>query len=96
MMNHQCGRLAILPFGIALGVVSGLGSLVLAWLALKYQMGAPMVHQMASLYKSYAPTMEGALWGGLWGFVHGFVVGVLIALIYNLCLKCCCFKTKKL
>ena len=89
MMNHHCCRLGILPFAFALGITSGLGVMVLGWLAWKFELGTSIVHLSGSLYKGYAPSLEGGLWGGLWGFIDGFVMGLILAIIYNLCLLCC-------
>lgn len=89
MMNHHCCRLGVFPFALAIGITSGLGMLIMGLLAMHYHWGTPVVNLVASLYKGYAPTVEGALWGGLWGFIDGFICGIVIVFIYNICIRCC-------
>jgi len=95
---HGCGKLNILALGIAGGIMSALGTLLLAWLAASHGLGMPMVEMMGSFYKGFTATMSGAFVGALWGLLHGFIWGVLFGLIYNwsLCMvHClCCVKFK--
>jgi hypothetical protein len=100
MTNNQSGNcccgLGVLSLALAMGVVWGLGTLFLGWMASTHQWGVPMVHVIGSVYRGFEPTMTGAWWGGLWGFVDGFVGGVVLALVYNAVQRCCkkCCKKK--
>lgn len=88
-----CGRLCVGGLAVAAGVINGLSVMIIAWLASTYAYGLPFVHLVASLYKGYAPGLEGALWGGLWGFLDAFIVAVIFGWIYNgilMCCRCCC------
>lgn len=91
-------RLCIFGIAIAAGMVNGLGMLVLGWLATAYNFGVPIIHLMGTVYRGYAPNLEGVLMGSLWGFIDAFIAGLLFALVYNgiICLcKCCCRGCKK-
>jgi len=85
MDKGECTATKICPFslGLSIGVVTGLYMLLLAWVALFKGYGVDMVHQVASVYLGYAPTIVGGVIGGVWGLVDGFVFGFIVGWIYN-------------
>ncbi|MCF7874174.1 MAG: bacteriophage holin [Candidatus Omnitrophica bacterium] len=75
-------KLKILAFGLALGILWGLGALVLGILAI-FGYGLTWVAVLSSVYIGYGATILGSLVGALWAFVDAFVGGVLFAWLYN-------------
>ncbi|MCX7120838.1 MAG: hypothetical protein NTZ67_03560 [Gammaproteobacteria bacterium] len=84
------GKIYPVSFGFALGVISGLGTMLLCWMGARYGFGLPVIALMGLLYHHAAPTLIGGLWGFFWGFLHMFVFGVLAAWIYNGTTGCFC------
>lgn len=84
------GKLYPVSFGFALGIISGLGWMILAWLGSRYHFGLPLIGVMTSVFRDYTATFTGGLWGLLWGFLSNFVFGVLVASVYNCSSKCFC------
>ena len=84
-------RLGVMAFGLASGIVWGLGMLVLGLASTWFMWGTPLVVSMGSFYTGYEPTVWGSFVGGLWGFCDGFIGGVVFAWLYNMfsCKKCC-------
>jgi len=93
--KHDCVKAKLCPFslGVALGVAEAVFMLLFAWAGHFWHYGTPIIHQIATLYIGYAPTIIGGVYGGLWGLLDGFVFGFIIALVYDFCLCCCCAKT---
>jgi len=91
--NGSYAKLKTCAFGFALGFTNGLGMALFAWAGWLGKYGIDMIHQIASVYYGYAPTLVGGLIGGAWGFLNGFIFGMIVACVYNLCLCCCCKKS---
>lgn len=89
MTNHHCCRLNVFSFALAAGLTWAIGTFFLGIIAMHYLLGSPIVTQLATLYKGFAPTVGGAFWGALWAFIDGFLGGLIFAFIYNLCIRCC-------
>jgi hypothetical protein len=92
----KCGKLSVCNLGMSLGLVFGLTMMVLAYLAMVFGVGAPMVKMYSSVYAGYHASALGGIVGLLWGFLQGFVFGGLIAMFYNFCRCCCPCKTCKM
>jgi hypothetical protein len=90
--NSNYLKLSVCRFGFAVGVANGLSMMCLAWMAMCWGLGAPMISLVASVYHGYGATLIGGLYGAGWGFLDGFVFGIVAAFFYNLCLCCCCKK----
>ena len=93
--EYTPAKLCPFSFGVALGLTEGLFLLLFAWAGHFWYFGVSIIHQIATIYYGYAPTLMGGFYGALWGFLDGFVFGFILALIYDLCLGCCCAKTAK-
>lgn len=78
--NH---RLSVMAFGLALGIMWGVGMLVLGFAAHWFMWGTPLVTTMGSAYVGFEPTLWGSVIGGVWGFCDGFIGGVVLAWLYN-------------
>ena len=96
LVKTEIARNKLCPcsFGVALGVAKGLFVLLLAWAGHLWHVGLPMIHQIATVYYGYAPTITGGFYGAFWGFLGGFVFGMVVGFVYNFCLCCCCIKGK--
>lgn len=91
MHDHHCRccKLSVVSFAFATGITWALGILFLGFIAMKYDVGGPVITLLGSIYKGYDASMGGAWWGALWGLIDGFIGGAVLAYIYNLCLRCC-------
>ncbi len=94
MQGHECGRcyycsrLSPLSLAMAAGIVFGLGTMFLGWVAGVNGWGMAMVQLMSSVYTGFGPSWMGGVWGGIWSFVDGFISALVFAWLYNLCLCC--------
>ena len=71
-----------LPFGVAIGVVWGVGVLLAGLMAMTGY-GAIFVNALGSVYLGYGASIVGALIGAVWALIDGLVAGALIAWVYN-------------
>lgn len=84
------GKIYPVSFGFAFGILSGLGTMLLAWMGARWSFATPIVKLMSHVYYHYECTFVGGLWGFFWGFLHSFVFTLLAAVIYNASLCCFC------
>ena len=82
------GKIYPVSFGFAFGILSGLGTMLLAWAGARWGFGLPLINLLSSVYHHYAATFVGGLWGFFFGFLHSFIFTLLVAMIYN-CSLCC-------
>jgi len=94
-MLGKCGGFHVCAFGLALGIVWGLGVLLLGLAAWQFAWGVAFLDLLASVYVGYAATLTGSLIGFGWGFLDAFIGGVVFAFLYNLFATYCCGKTKE-
>jgi hypothetical protein len=92
---HGCHRFHILCFGLALGIVWGVGVFLMGISAMFSGWGIDLVKLTGTTYLGYQPTWIGSLIGGLWGFVDAFIGGVIFAAIYNALGHCCKKRNKQ-
>ena len=94
-MSEGKTKFAVVPFGLAAGILWGLGVLITGIVTTAHgTWGIDFVNAMGSVYVGYTNTYLGSVIGGLWGFVDGFVGGIIFAWLYNgltccICRKCC-------
>ena len=79
-MNGSFSKLHAVSFGLALGIIWGLGMLITAIFASFTGWGSMFITTMGSVYIGYSPTFIGALIGGALGFLDGFIGGFSLAL----------------
>jgi len=75
-------KLDVKAFSLSFGITSGIGIMVLGWLAIT-GWGIKLVDVMSSLYIGYSASFWGGIIGGIWAFVDWGVGALIIALIYN-------------
>jgi uncharacterized membrane protein len=71
-----------IPFGIAIGVVSGLGVLVATVRAVQIHGGNTLI-LLRKFFPGYTISPAGCAIGMVWGFVYGFLAGAAVAVLYN-------------
>jgi len=95
-MSNGKLKLAVVPLGLAFGILWGLGILITGIVTTWHgAWGMDFITAMGSVYVGYTNTYLGSLVGGLWGFVDGFVGGVIFAWLYNCITSCMCGKCDK-
>jgi len=83
-MSQQYVKLNPVRFGVALGLIWGLGWLLVSWMGWCFGFAVPLIRIWGSAYIGMAPTFWGGIVGGVWGFVDFFVFGLLVAWVYNI------------
>ena len=78
--NSSYVKLSICGLGVAFGITKGLGMMCLAWAAMQWGIGMPLISLIASVYHGYGASLIGGLYGAGWGFLDGFLFGMLVAL----------------
>ena len=81
--QQRKGELAVISFGLAVGVVWSAGVFLLAIATAFFEWGTVAAMMLSSLYVGYGPTFVGSIAGAVWGFVNGFLFGVAVAFVYN-------------
>ncbi len=81
--NPQPGPLAVISFGLAVGLTWALAVFLLGIDAGLFDWGVTVVAVLSSLYIGYEPTFVGSVAGTVWAFADGFIGGVIIAWLYN-------------
>lgn len=82
-MERQHTDLHAVAFGLALGLLWGVGVALLALTTWLFGYGHGFVEGLGQLYLGYDHDPLGALIGFVWGFFDFFVFGWLIAFLYN-------------
>lgn len=88
MWTGKCKCMCLGPFslGLALGVLSGLATLLIGLWALKFGLPTNVATQMGMAI----PTSMSAAWTeSLWSLITGFIFGFFLAIFYNI--FACCF-----
>lgn len=71
-------------FGLACGILWGLGMLLLTLASKFWGYGTEWVNLMNTIYMGAGTaTWLAVLLGGVWGFLDGFIGGWLLAWLYN-------------
>jgi hypothetical protein len=76
-------RLNVKAFGLACGILWGLGLFLLAWWFVIRGISPESKTFIERAYIGYRLTAGGSLMGLVWGFVDGLVGGVVFAWLYN-------------
>lgn len=69
--------------GIALGLTSVLGVVVLGLASMVFGVGAEMVAMLSTLYLGYDMSIQGIVVGAIWAFIDGLIMGIVFATMYN-------------
>jgi len=82
-------KLNVKAFGLACGVVWGLGLFLLTWWIIAFEGSSGEVPFLGLIYRGYRISCWGSVAGLIWGFCDGFVGGFVFAWLYNfLSAKC--------
>jgi len=77
-------KLGVMAFGLAFGIMWGVGILFLGLASYWMMWGSSMVTMLGSFYVGFNSTIVGSFIGGLWGFCDGFIGGAVLAWLYNI------------
>ena len=83
MQNTQRATLGTISFGLAVGIVGAVATVILGVSAAFLDWGVLVVQVLSSLFVGYGPTFIGVAAGAVWAFFDGFVIGVAVAWVYN-------------
>ena len=72
-----------LPLGMAVGIVSGLGVLLMTARAVQVKGGNTLI-LLRKFFPGYSISPTGCVIGMIWAFVEGFLVAATVAVLYNL------------
>lgn len=81
--NLQPVPLAVISFGLAVGLTWALAVFLLGIAAGLFDWGVTVVAVLSSLYIGYEPSFVGSVAGTVWAFADGFIGGVIVAWLYN-------------
>ena len=76
-------KLIVKAFGLAVGIVWGVGMFVLGIIAMAFGYGDRFVEILSSLYIGYKATFLGSIVGAVWGFIDAGIGGIIVAWLYN-------------
>jgi hypothetical protein len=76
-------RLNVLAFGIACGLVWGLGLFCLTWWIIAFDGASGERTLIGLIYRGYTVSPVGSVIGLLWALPDGFAGGVVLAWLYN-------------
>lgn len=79
--------MAVVSFGLALGIVSAVFIFAIGIASWLFGWGTFVVGMLSSLYIGYSPSFVGAISGAVWAFVDGLIGGALFAWVYNKLLR---------
>ena len=78
-------RLNALAFGLACGLIWGLGLFIITWWIIAFDSQQPgEATVLGQVYRGYEITTIGSIIGLVWGFFDGLIGGVIFAWLYNL------------
>ena len=83
MQDTQHATLGTVSFGLAVGIVGAVVTVILGISAAYLDWGVLVVQVLSSLFVGYGPTFIGVAAGAVWAFFDGFIVGVAVAWLYN-------------
>jgi hypothetical protein len=76
-------KLNVLAFGLACGLVWGLGVFCLAWWVMAFEGATHDPMFLGHIYRGFDISPLGSIIGLGWGLGDGFVAGVILSAIYN-------------
>lgn len=76
-------KLDVFAFGLACGMVWGLGVFFLAWWVMAFEGATGDLLVLGHIYRGFDVSPVGSVIGLLWGAGDGFVGGAILALVYN-------------
>jgi hypothetical protein len=77
-------KLNVLAFGLACGLLWGLGVFCLAWWVMAFEGATGDLMVLGHLYRGFNISPVGSIFGLVWGLCDGFFAGLILAVLYNL------------
>ena len=77
-------KLNVKAFGLACGLIWGLGLFFLTWWVIAFEGPTQQVTMIGHLYRGYRISPMGSIIGLGWGFFDALIGGVVFAWLYNL------------
>ena len=81
-------KLNVLAFGLACGLVWGLGVFCLPWWVMAFEGATGDLMVLGHIYRGFNISPLGSVIGLVWGLFDGFFGGLILAAIYNLLVGC--------
>ncbi len=81
-------KLNVLAFGLACGLIWGLGVFCLAWWVMAFEGATGDLMVLGHLYRGFNISPLGSVFGLVWALFDGFFGGLILAAIYNLLVNC--------
>jgi hypothetical protein len=81
-------KLNVLAFGLACGLVWGLGVFCLAWWVMAFEGVTHDSMVLGHIYRGFNISPLGSVIGLVWGLFDGFFGGLIMAAIYNALVGC--------
>lgn len=81
-------KLNILAFGLACGLIWGVGVFVLAWWVMAFEGATGDLLVLGHIYRGFNISPLGSLIGLAWGLCDGFISGLILAAVYNWFASC--------
>lgn len=82
-------KLNIKAFGLACGIVWGLGIFFLTWWILFFEGNSVGPTFLSRIYRGYTITPVGSLVGLVWAAIDGWIGGLIFAWVYNALVGLC-------
>jgi hypothetical protein len=76
-------KLDVAAFGLACGIVWGLGLFCLTWWIIAFEGATGDPTLIGRIYRGYSVSPAGSLIGLLWAFPDGLAGGAILAWLYN-------------
>jgi hypothetical protein len=76
-------KLDVLAFGLACGLIWGLGVFGLAWWVMAFEGATGDLMGLGHVYRGFNVSPLGSVIGLLWATPDGFAAGALLAWLYN-------------
>jgi hypothetical protein len=77
-------KLNVKAFGLACGLIWGLGLFFLTWWVIAFEGATQQITMIGHLYRGYRISPVGSIIGLVWGFFDALIGGVVFAWLYNL------------
>ena len=76
-------KLNVMAFGLACGIVWGIGVCCLAWWVMAFEGATGDLLVIGHIYRGFDVSPAGSVIGLVWGLLDGFFAGAVLALVYN-------------
>jgi hypothetical protein len=82
--GQRQARLNVTAFGIACGLIWGIGLFGLTWWIMAFEGATGQATVIGQVYRGYSISPLGSLIGLLWATPDGLIGGIIFAWLYNL------------